>query len=380
MVTGDAQARRASFNVEDVDANGCLRRSKTIPADALLEMSQGRLKRYLTRSPPNGACNHNVQKLWDALLATMRNSSVVDRHMTAVCNAICVFLQSASSSGDHSVRIFAMSAEVWMDVFDALLINFCGGKQKPLRQVLNTLIKILAHHDNRTRARSIENLVLSRMAEIIMLQDPQPYFKASIVVFEAFLRSSIPIARILCAIGNAHGENRAQWKSRLRRLGISATKPCQAKNLNTADDSICHFSFSIVFAVAESDAPATAGAFFTRFMSLLGDHNISLGTVWIEHVVIVLHSYPKAIEAFKNYLFTPLFKLSPSHYHDLLYRITSGDDDSSMLQNTLAVLILGRDAGLLSEEGTWIAPSKSTVKHYMLIDAISSSCKSSAVI
>lgn len=352
MVLGDAEAPRASFNVEDVDNNDCVRSLGIIPADALLDMSKGSLKRYLIQEyPPNAARALNVQKLWDALLATMRNSSVVDRHMTAVCNAICVFLQSASSSADHSTRIFAMSAEVWMDVLDELLINFYSGKQKPLRQILNTLIKILAHDDNRTGARSIENLVLSKMAGIIMLQNPQPYFKASIVVFEAFLRSSIPISQILFAIAYSCGENRVQWEHRLRQLGFGATKLRQATKFPTTDDSICRFSFSIVFAVAESDAPATAGAFFARFMSALRDYSIPLGVVWIEHVVTVLHSYPRAIEAFKNYLFTPLFKLSPSHYRDLLYRVASADHDLSMLQNTLALLILGRDAGLLSEKG-----------------------------
>jgi hypothetical protein len=352
MDPGDAQAPRDSFSVGDFVANGSLGAPETIHGDALLDMSKGSLKRYLTQDPgDDSACIDNVQKLWRALLATMRDFSVVDRHMTVVCNAICVFLQSATSSPDHSIRTFAMSAEVWMEVFEALLINFHTGKQKPLRQVLSTLIKILAHHGNRARARSIESHVLSRMAGIILLQSPLPYFKASIVVFGAFLRSGIPLSRILFAIARSHGGNRALWETRLKRLGFDATIPCQMMSPHTADDSICHFSFSIVLAVAESDTAATAGAFFARFMSVLGDYNIPLGAVCIEHVAAILHSYPNVIEAFKNHLLPPIFKLSLNHYYDLLQRISSDDHDSLMLQNALAIVILGRDAGFLSDEG-----------------------------
>ena len=363
MVPGAVQASRASLKLEDFDVDGLLRVSGTVPRETLLDMSKGSLKRYLTLvSHEDSAHAHNVQGLWRGLLATMRDASVVDRHMTAACNAICVFLHCASSSLVPLVRLFAMSEEVWTDVFDALLINFLSGKQKPLRQVLNTLIKILADHDDRTIARSIENRVLSRMAAIILLGSPLAYFKASIVIFDAFVRSSIPLSLTLSAVARCHGLNRLPWENRLRLLGFDGNIACETTNNQTVDESICHFSFSIILAVAESDAPATSGTLFSRFISMLAEYHILPGTIWIEHVVSILHCYPRAIEAFKNYLLAPVLKLHPNHYDQLLYRMTRNDHDSSMLHNSLAIIILGRDAGLLPEEGKWFCSSHQNVE------------------
>lgn len=352
MVPGAVHATRASIKLQEFDLEGHLRVSATVPRETLLDISKGSLKRYLTFVPNDDSAHvDNVQRLWRALLATMRDPSVVDRHMTAVCNAICVFLECAASSPVPRARSFAMSEAVWMDVFDALLINFLGGKQKPLRQVLNTLIKILAHHDDRTRARSIENRVLSRMAAIILLGSPSAYFRASIVIFEAFMRSSIPFARTLAIVARCHGKNLYLWENRLRLLGLDGNIACQTTHSQHVDESMCQFSFSIILAVAESDAPATAGTLFARFTSMLAEYNIFLGPVWIEHVVRILYRCPQAIEPFRNHLLAPVLKLHPNHFDDLLYSMTKNDHDSSMLHNSLAVIVLGRDAGLVPEEG-----------------------------
>ena len=114
-----------------------------ILAEDLSALRRGGLKRYLTENSGDDGFVQNVADFWRALLATMRGLSTGDRHLTAVCNAICVFLQTAASSSVSAVREIALSKHSWMAAFDAMLLNFEGGKLKPLRQVLATLIKLL---------------------------------------------------------------------------------------------------------------------------------------------------------------------------------------------------------------------------------------------
>jgi hypothetical protein len=368
MVLGDAPARRASSKIGELDVDGLLLDSDIIPREALLALSRGDLRNYLTSgSDENRSYVGCVRRLWWALLATMRDSSVADGHMTAACNAICVFLQSASLSATYSIQTFAMSAKIWRAVFDTLLDNFDSGKVKPLRQVLETLIKILGRHKDRTRAQSIQDGVLSRMASVILLGEPVLRFKASIVIFEAFVRSGVPISRLLFVIGRVHGSNRDQWHHRLRRQKIDAIEFLALMERHPVDESITCFSFSIVLAVADSKAQATAGNFFTSFTSMLTAYGVPLGSFQTELVMTALQRYPKAIETFKNYLLPSIFKLHPNHLDLLLRGMASKGAESSMLENTLIIAILGRNAGLLSEQGT--SPLSCSANHAVSVNA-----------
>lgn len=352
MVAGDTQVTRALPSLEHLHRDGLLQDSCPISTEALLAMSKGELNRYLTFGPgEDSSYIHNVQALWRSLLATMREPSVIDAHMTAVCNAISVFLGSASSSPLFSVQMFAMSAETWTAIFDALLHRFEVGKLKPLRQVLTTLIKILSHHSDSSRARSTEDYILSRMGGIILLGKPAMYLKASMVIFEAFMRSNIPVTRILTAIGRCHGANREQWDHRLSKERIDPTGCYQTMSLHGVDESISCFSQSVILTVAHSDTQVAAGTFFIRLISMLLDCNISLDSVWVEQIASTLRRHPKSIEAFKNYLLPSLLKLHPDQCHSLLHKMISRDGDPLMLQTALSIAIVARDGGFVSEKG-----------------------------
>ncbi len=357
MVSGDTSAPRASFSHGGSYLNGHVQGAGPIARETLQGMSRGSLKQYLT----HGSDDHNthvlhVQELWLALLATLRDSSVIDGHMTAVCNAVCVFLEFASSSPIEPVRSFAMSTEIWMVVFEALLDKFDISKLKPIRQVLNTLIKILGNHDDQAQAQIIQDDVLCRMTSIILLGKPVSQFKASIVIFEAFIRSRIPVSRILFAVGRSHGSNFDQWHHRLRRQRVDLVRIRPTGISDFIDESISDFSFSIILAVADSSAQATAGTFFASFMAILTSFGISMDSLWIDFISLILYRYPQAITAFKNYLLPPLLKLYPNHYPTLLNKMASSTVGPAMLETLLTILHLGCDTGLLSEEGTSAPP------------------------
>lgn len=352
MALGDVQTPQGPLKIEDLDINGPLENSSTIAWETLLDIARGNLQRYLTHGHDGDAPYlQRVRSLWWRLLATMQDSSVVDGHMNASCNAICVFIKTASSSPVLSVKAFAMSAEIWMAVFDTLLHKFSSGKLKPLRQVLNAFLKTLGQHDDRIRARSIQNNVLSRVACIVLVGKPVSYYKASMVIFEAFIRSGVPMSRVLAAIGRGHGSHSGQFNNGLIRRGIDVDRLRATMNLYAIDESVWNFSFSVILAVADSNAQATAGKFFTSFMSILESYGIPSRPLWIELLVTTLHRYPNAIEAFRNYLLPSILKLHSKECLRLLHRMASNGPESSTLRSALTVSILGLNAGLLSERG-----------------------------
>jgi hypothetical protein len=354
MNPGDPLVLQVSANREGLDLDGLLQNPGSIPREALFAMSRGPLKRYLSDGfDVDSTYVDRVRRLWIALLATMRDDSVLDGHMTGVCNAICVFLHSTSSSPVRSVQIFAMSADIWTETFEVLLHKFDNSKPKPLRQVLNTLIKILGQHGDRNKAQCIEEAVLCRLGSIILLGKSVSHFKASMVIFEAFIHSGVPASRVLFAIGRSHGENCDQQYHRLNREGINVVELSVAKKRSTVDEAVYHFCFSIILAVADGNAQTTAGTFFTSVMSMLTEHDLSLDSMWVEIVITILHRYPRAIEAFKNYLLPAILKMHPDQCYDLLHGMTSYDADSSMLENAITIATLGFNAGLLLEEGTF---------------------------
>lgn len=362
MVSCDTLAPRASVSHAEPQIDGYVQGVGPISREALQAMSRGSLKLFLMySSDDHGTHVLHVQELWSALLATLRDSSIINSHMTAACNAVCVFLQCASSSPIEPVRTFAMSVETWMVIFEAFFDKFDVSKLKPIRQALNTLIKILANHEDQAKAQFIQDDVLSRMTSIILLGKPVSQFKASMVIFEAFIRSGISVSRILFAVGKGHGSNSDQWHHRMRRQMIDLAKVHSTLNSDFIDESILDFSFSIILAVADSSAQATAGTFFVSFMSILASYSISMDSLWTELILLILYRYPQAIDAFKNYLLPPLLKLYPNHYPALLSKMASNLVGPAMLENILTILCLGCDAGLLSEGGT-SSPQEDAVK------------------
>jgi hypothetical protein len=351
MVIGDVDALRASLNLPLLDAVAIVHDSGSISQEALLSMSRVDLKRCLTTTLETDRLSfRNVRSLLTALLATMRDSLVADTHLTAACNAICVFLQSASVSPGTSVRTLASSTEVWLSIFDALLDNFATGKTKPRRQVLNTLIKILQQQFDRESARAIQDIVLRRMAGVILTGKPSQHLKASMVIFEAFLRSTVPFSRALSAIGFCYASRFVEWKLRLDQGGSHVRKAYLQLKLRDFDESIFAFCLSIALALATNEAQATAGTFFVGICTLLSNHGMPVQQTWIEATVVTLQQYPDAVEAFKNYFLPSMLKIDKGAFRLLLQQMTS-DDDPSMLHNALTITLLGRDADMLTERG-----------------------------
>jgi hypothetical protein len=354
MVLGDVLGLQTFVGTQGLESDGRTRVYGMLSTEVLRELSRGKLNRYLAHSSDESdGYAHDVARLWQALLETMLNPSIVDEHYVTVCNAICVFLQSASASRNLIAQRFATSKDTWMAIFEALLHRFDTGKLKASRQVLNTLIKILnQHRDDDSIRVSIQDVVLSRLAEIILLRFPIPYFRASMAIFEALMRSTVPTSRVLSAIGRCHGSSLEAWNREMRRRAIDVDELRSTAIHNGVDESIFNFSFSVLLAVSDSSIQATAGTFFLGLVAVLSDFSVFPLPLWVEQISIILCRYPRTIGAFRNHLLPTLFKLHPDGFDFLLQGLIAMHRNSLVLENILTIAVLGADSGLWASGGT----------------------------
>ena len=348
----DARPTQTSVASKGLSDGGNAKKTDGIHKDELLALSRGDLKRFLATGSDKdeGYCDQ-VYKLWHQLLQTMRQAWLTDSHLTAVYNAVCVFLQSASQSPSTTIRTFALSADAWSALFDALLASLSNGKLKALRQVLKTLIKILAGQKDRTRARLLEDEILSRTAGAIILGMSGPTYKANIAIFEAFARTVKPNSRVLAAIARRHGLVARDCAYHFRKHGFDQVHLDGMAELHFVDNSLYYFTFALALAIALGEAQAAAGSFALSLMSIVEDSHISLTSLWTLHTAMILRRNPRAIDSFKHYLLVPLFRLYPDQFDNLLQQVMSDNFNGGMLQNALGIIIMGRDARIVTEKG-----------------------------
>ncbi|KAK2740916.1 hypothetical protein FQN57_005920 [Myotisia sp. PD_48] len=159
-LVNDLSADLASFNLDDFD-NSLRNGPESIPAPLLRLLPQGPLKNLVVDSKNNEA---------------------------AACNAVTAFLEAALASNNSELCTFARSESTWLSVYDIFLDRYEYCQPKPMKQVLTTLVNILAAHPDPDIYRSICAHVTTSAIRNIVLVEPRSRLKASIVSFQYLIR------------------------------------------------------------------------------------------------------------------------------------------------------------------------------------------------
>jgi hypothetical protein len=344
--------------------------------DLLLSMGHGGLKAYFDEedSPRNRL--QKISRIWQDLLTTTKSTAVTDRHLTAACNALCVFLECACSSPLQYVRDFGMARETWLQCFGAILESFEEGKVKPMRQVLITLANILAHNPDHDVSSSIRKDILIQMTSIILLGETG-HVKAALVAMELFIRKVFSFHEVLQCIEYCVHSRQVEWSRRLAAFGVEkavSDLPVSASLSDTGSvepdyRTTIAFVLSILMALLSRDTQSAAIALYKTYSTALiasgkGYHIYSVSTLkkgerlgaghvdnhlranqsrWIVLVQTFLEVYPAALTPFTDFLFPAVFKHDPNGYKE--YADTLHKDDSSLI-NLLAVIQVGCHIGL----------------------------------
>ena len=130
----------------------------------------------------------DVKVLWDRLVETALAQNVKDKHLTAACNCVSVFLLSTVSSGSSEIRHFGYSSVIWFQGFDCVQKALNDGKTKPALQVLETLAFMLNEHSDKGTAETILRQSALRAVENIITENPRGSIKSSCIIISCFLR------------------------------------------------------------------------------------------------------------------------------------------------------------------------------------------------
>jgi hypothetical protein len=344
--------------------------------NVLLDMGQGGLKDCFRSEDSHSGRLQQISRIWQGLLTTTRSTAVIDRHLTAACNAMCVFLECACSSVLPYVRDFGMSKDTWLQCFEAILESFEEAKVKPMRQVLITLATLLTHHPDQVLSSSIQQEVMTKMARIVLLGEAGN-MKAALVVIELFIRRVSSFDDVLLSVEYCLHGKRVEWSRRLASFGVekavddllvSGSMSGVASN-EPEWRATTAFVVALLMALLSRDTQSAAIALYKTYATALiesgrGNHLYSMSTSkqeekseaglddnfkrssqspWILLVQAFLEIYPAAVTPFTDFLFPAIFKQDPNSYRE--YADTLQKDACNLI-NLLAVVQVGCHMGL----------------------------------
>ena len=276
---------------------------------------------------------------------------VLDYHLTAACNALCVFMESACSLSDPDLKNLVLSEKNWNECLQAVLASFTEGKTKPIRQVLNTLISILTRHGDSALSRSIRSGVLRDMISVVFLGE-HDRVKAALVILEFFVRKIVHFSDIVVSTQEFLDENQVHWFRRLRFLDLERVvllllPPSERGTLDVrARCSRSEVRPSLSFVVAlfttmlSRDSQSAAFSLFKAYSLLLissgkgyilysstfGESSLAADlqsilpdqyrdmSNWIHIVQAFLSAHPVTVGHFANLVFPVVFRSDPKGY------------------------------------------------------------------
>lgn len=156
--------------------------------------------------------HRKVHRVWESLIKTVSTPSLSNLHTAAACNAVSAFLDAAATSKVEQTKQLALSSENWLGVFEVFLSRYEDAKPKPLKQLLGSLINLLAKHIHGPKKNEIQNAVMGAILPSLVLGEPRSRLKASLVCFELAIRKgAIRSPEFILLLQEWLSENRERW-------------------------------------------------------------------------------------------------------------------------------------------------------------------------
>ncbi|KKK22927.1 hypothetical protein ARAM_005405 [Aspergillus rambellii] len=359
-----------SIDMEDICQN-----TQLLPEDTLQKIAKGPLVKFTI------ACDdiQKVTRLFESLRLAFASTAVTHSHTTAACNALSAFLDAAFVSKREETRRLARSQEVWVSVFVTFLNRYKDVKPRPMKQVLESLVVILAKTRDEPQRDSIQERIVDEVLPSVILGEARSRLKASILAMEMLVRKNaiLPI-ELISAVDAWLLKNPKQWPSVLQ-------EECQVSGIDpslflrrSSEDTASRVSFQktateiLVFGVlnrakAVELAPSVGEvlAYFFQKLQLSVDSCIlsredgeSLASVWVKPVKYFLLKNLDILEKLSNHILHSLFSVSTGGFLRFietlpLKSLLDGDMSSSSsaeLTVLFASLQIAKKAGLVHED------------------------------
>ena len=312
-----------------------------------------------------------AEQIWNRLLTTMECQEANDRHMTATCNAISVFLQSSCNSHDKEIVELGLSSNTWNSCVEAVSNVFETGKVKATRQVLATLTGLLQTLPAHAQLDILKAEMVAKALDVIYTSKPRQQLKASMNFLELLLRRVVGFDDILKAVQQCRQRNSQEWSRRLALDGLPiggvlclVNQEDQAYHNGCDPTEILFFVFTLWHDFVFTDLHPSVVSLFLGFAKLVQGsplHTSLFSTSadqrapWTVLLLHLLSICPGTLDMFASHLFPRLGKLDPAGYRQFAVGSAAfpGQTESTevaQLSAKLAAMQIGRQHGLLSSK------------------------------
>lgn len=274
-----------------------------------------------------------VERLWQCLFKTFSTPSISHDHTTTSCNTLSAFLDAAIVSQHEKTRQLVLDHETWLAVFGVFLDRFEDTKPKPMKQILASLVKVLAKQRQQDGSGPIVPRIVEETVPSIVLGEPRSRRKPSFVSWEVFIRKNAILPSELVALVESWLlRNHKRWVPVLqddcvaleidvpgfvgRSLGDVESKATAAKIL------ILGLLSQAKNADFASSAGATIAAFYQKVKAAAdkdkqGADQVTSGlaSTWVTPVKHVMLQNLDGLEFMSNQILYPLFSIDSRGFH-----------------------------------------------------------------
>lgn len=313
----------------------------------LSDLGKGELRDYLRSTELPYILAAEVVPLWGKLIYTARSPQVIDKHVTAATNALCVFLNEGISTGTPKFKEFVLSKESWWQAFQCAHKVFDDGKNKPAFQILETLCNLLQHMTGEIGNELLIRAALPLLTTVI-LASPRSDLKKACLMLSCLVRKT-PIRGLLPSlIWPIVEDNNSRWTQCLSIHNVSSEDVSSLGHGSMA----CLF-FALIFTMIDLDTRTSALKLYSNLCSYQSDNPASsdLQTLGAQTITLFLDRNHATLGYFAENVL-PVILSDKTRFLIFIEPYTcSCREDETKMSVFLAALKVGRSRNILSEDG-----------------------------
>lgn len=267
---------------------------------------------------------------------------------------LCGFIERCCKSKSQVIRDWALSSDLYLQLFDLYLEWNESDAERSLRLVLDLLVDLMIQSRERPGLAPVKSTVLDTLVAIMAKQSTKPLAKSAIMVLDRFLTKSV------ISLEEVGTKYRTQKKSDLAVTDLQLWKNYLAEAFNWMEvQFVCPVAGKFIATVYRLLSAESKQGFLKESQFTV--------EVWHEWLLEFLTDEPSLLDGIKNYIFVPLFKSDKKDSVELLQRLNRLDkaitspemdlDIPTTLQ--LASLEVGKRVGLVEEPGISLFKSTS---------------------
>ncbi|PWY74362.1 HEAT repeat protein [Aspergillus heteromorphus CBS 117.55] len=335
-----------------------------VPEDTLARIGKGPLVKF------THACDdaEKVSRVFQSLLQTYSTASLSHAHTTTACNALSAFLDAALVSSCEGTRQLARSDETWLSVFEVFMARYKDVKPKPMKQVLESLVLLLAKTRRELDRSALCTKIIEATIPSVITGEPRARLKASFASLEMLLRKNAILPLELIAMTNQwlldHPEN---WTSLVHEdcnaLSIDIAQYLRRGSVSERDTYQTATSVMVLGMLTrgtKAEIAAAAGdtmSIFFQKVKAVPEAQYLL-SAWVAPVRHVLLRNLDNLEYMSNYVLQPSFGNDPKGFKAFigmlpLNSLLAGDMSDAPLAEFMLLftsLQIAKKIGLIHED------------------------------